>query len=77
LACASPIIAYDVPFNREVARDASLYFSNEKKLAEEIRALESNRQERARMGARVERIALREYSVAEVLERYTEILSES
>lgn len=60
MVTGSPIIALDVPFNREVVQGNALYFKNSRELAESIRILESHPIQRNIMGKRARRIALNE-----------------
>src|SRR5208337_4676132 len=77
MATASPTIAFDVPFNREVARNAALYFRNAEQLAKRIHTLEYNSVRRRRMAAEARRIASRDYSASEAINRYAEIIQQT
>lgn len=74
MACSSPVIAFDVPFNREVARDAALYFSDQKDLAECMNVLERNSRKRERMASEAKRIAQSDYSTSRAIGRYARII---
>lgn len=74
MASASPTIAFDVPFNREVAKNTALYFRNARELAKRIRALEHNSMRRRKMAAGARRIASQDYSMSKVINRYAEII---
>lgn len=72
---ATPIIALDVAFNREVAKKAGLYFRSQEELTEKLRRLESDPKSRKRMGSEARRIVQHEYSVAKVASRYADVVN--
>jgi glycosyltransferase involved in cell wall biosynthesis len=72
---ATPIIALDVAFNREVAKKAGLYFRSQEELAEKLRRLESDPKSRKRMGSEARRIVQHEYSVTKVASRYADVVN--
>ena len=74
MAAGSPIIALDVPFNKEVAENAALYFRDDKELAQRIRWLENNPLRCRTMGTQARAIALREYSAEKVVNGYAEAI---
>jgi rhamnosyltransferase len=74
MVVGSPIMALDVPFNREVAQNAALYFRDEKELAQNIHGLENNPLRCRRMGTQGWRIALREYSAEKVVDGYAQAI---
>jgi rhamnosyltransferase len=75
MAAGSPIIALDVPFNREVAQNAALYFKDEKELAQRIHELENNHLQRKIMETQAQSIAMREYSTEKVVNGYAEVIA--
>lgn len=76
MVAGSPIVALDVPYNREVARDAALYFKNQEELAKRIRTLEDDEVRRKSMGTRAKRIALEEYPQEQIVNRYAQVIAE-
>ncbi len=65
-----PILAYDVPFHREVLQEGGIYFSSGDELAERIIALESGDYEPDRLAAVQSRRLAREYNWESVTEKY-------
>ncbi len=75
MACGNPTIAYDVPFNREVARDAGVYFRDARDLAEKIKQLEKSPEAAVSMAKRAKQIAEDEYSTNRVVNAYASLLT--
>jgi len=75
MACGTAVLSLDVPYNREVARDAALYFTNATELAERITSLESDDERTRNMRQRAAKIVEQEYSTAVVVNRYAQLLS--
>lgn len=74
LGAANPVIAHDNPFNRWVAGDASVYFSNEDECADRIDALLADEAKRAEMGKAARQRWADKFTWATVLESYRELL---
>lgn len=68
-----PILAYDVPFNREVLQDGGIYFKLEDELAERIRRLEAGEFDVQKMGEWQERRLKEEYNWEAVSEQYAKL----
>lgn len=76
LGCSNAILAIDVSFNREVAGDAALYFSDSKELAGLISALESQESMVKRMRIVARERAEKKYSKDLVIGAYTEFFEQ-
>lgn len=71
LGCGNAVIALDVPFNREVARDAGIYFKKDARdLAEKIKYIEQNIQQIEFMRKKAREIIDHNYSKKKVLSAY-------
>ena len=62
LGCGCLVIAFDVPFNREVAQEAAMYFKDSDGLAERIRFLEKEASKLEMMRASAQQIVRDRYS---------------
>jgi glycosyltransferase involved in cell wall biosynthesis len=74
MACGSPVIAFDVPFNREVAKRAALYFTSPSELRKAIDAIERDHEKAAIMGQLARGIVEQEYSTSVVVKGYEHLL---
>jgi len=70
LSCGNAIIAFDVPFNREVARDAALYFKNLTTLKDQITFLEKNSELVNLMGEKAYTIYKKYYTVDKMVHAF-------
>jgi rhamnosyltransferase len=77
MACGNAVLAYDVPFNREVARDSGLYFRTRSELAGKMRLLEENALLRENSRAKAKRIAQMDYASSLVASAYARLIENS
>ena len=75
LGCGSAVLAHENRYNKEVARDAALYFSSGAVFSACVRALEADEALRQRMKASAQRIVATDYTWEGVAERYFQLLS--
>jgi glycosyltransferase involved in cell wall biosynthesis len=71
---ASPIIAFDVPFNREVAGDSGVYFKNSSELSQRIVRAERDPEWRRLSGRRANAIASSSYSAELAVSSYARVI---
>lgn len=69
-----PILAYDVPFHREVLSDGGIYFSNADELADRIIALENGSYDLHQLTACYVRRLAEEYNWETVIEKYITLI---
>jgi glycosyltransferase involved in cell wall biosynthesis len=65
-----PILAYDVPFHREILQDGGIYFKNDDELAECIKKLEAGEFDVQKMGEWQSKRINEEYNWNNVAEKY-------
>ncbi len=71
-----PVLAYDVPFHREVLGDGGIYFNSEDELARHIAALESGSYDLDRLAASMSQRLAEEYNWRSVTEKYSALFRE-
>lgn len=71
----APVIAYDVPFNREVVRANAGYFTDPESVAAQVLAAEANPESATRRGALLQEEIAR-YSWEDVSDSYEDMLTE-
>ncbi len=71
-----PVLAYDVPFHREVLQDGGIYFNNEDELAERIAALENGRYDMYQLAAAQSRRLSEDYNWEPVSKKYRTLFLE-
>lgn len=74
LGCRNAVIAHDNVFNREVARDAAIYFENNEDIPDLIQEIESNAERRAMMGVRGLNIISSFYTWDIIVDKYVALL---
>lgn len=77
LACGNPVIAHDNPFNREVAREAAVYFKQPDSIPKLIGELESNELSRMQMAEQAIIRIETHYTWERVTSEYMNILKET
>jgi glycosyltransferase involved in cell wall biosynthesis len=70
LGCSNAVVAHDNAFNREVARDAALYFDSALAFSARVREIEADEPLRRAMKSRASAIISRDYTWVEVSESY-------
>ncbi|MCK9372287.1 MAG: DUF1972 domain-containing protein [Sulfuricurvum sp.] len=65
-----PIFCFDVNFNRYTTENEAAYFNSSDELAEKIALMESNSEEKQRIGLRMKEIAERLYTWKYIVEEY-------
>jgi glycosyltransferase involved in cell wall biosynthesis len=70
----SPIIAFDVPFNREVAGDSGVYFKNKSELSQRIVRAGRDLEWRRFSGRRANAIASSSYSAETAVSSYARVI---
>lgn len=74
LGCGNAVVAHDNPFNREVARDAAVYFTSAREFAARLAELENAEPERLRMRERGRAIIGSDYAWDGIVEQYLALL---
>jgi glycosyltransferase involved in cell wall biosynthesis len=74
LGCGNAVLAHDNAFNREVARDAAVYFASPEDFTKRLAALESSLEARAAMRRRAHEILRACYTWERIAEQYLELL---
>lgn len=77
LGCGNAVLAHDNVFNREVARDAAVYFRNEHDMADCIRTIELDTVARHNMQSAARNIVERHYQWPDIAARYLALLGHS
>jgi glycosyltransferase involved in cell wall biosynthesis len=77
LGCGNAVIAHDNPYNREVARDAALFFKTPPDFAEQVNTLEHSEEERAAMRRRAVAILASDYTWDRIAKQYLLLLNSS
>lgn len=75
LGCSSAVVAHDNSFNREVARDAAIYFRSAREVAARIAELEEGDAPRLLMKARARAIVEEDYTWVRIAERYLNLIT--
>jgi glycosyltransferase involved in cell wall biosynthesis len=70
IGCATPVLAFDVNFNREVLGVDGIYFADELTLARQLEGAEKYPEDFAKRGARLQARAEAEYSWSQVARDY-------
>ncbi|MGA9048756.1 MAG: DUF1972 domain-containing protein [Dehalococcoidia bacterium] len=76
MAFGRPIIAYDVPFHREILEDGGLYFQDEDSLASIIETLESDQVDLKNIANRYAKRIAEEYNWDFITEKYNILFSQ-
>lgn len=74
LGCSNPVIAHDNVFNREVARDAAVYFENNESIPQLINDIENDTGKREMMGAAGLNIISNYYTWDIIVDKYVELM---
>jgi glycosyltransferase involved in cell wall biosynthesis len=74
LGCGNAVIAHDNRFNREVARDAALYFDSAIAFAAALERVEKEDSDRLRMRERARAIVRADYTWDSIAEQYLRLL---
>jgi glycosyltransferase involved in cell wall biosynthesis len=75
MGLGTPVLAFDVCFNREVAGDSASYFSNADELAVQLKSLEVDRDSAMRAGQMARGIVQSRYRWDDVAARYEDLCS--
>lgn len=76
LGCSNPVIAHDNVFNREVARDAAVYFENNESIPKLINEIENDVGKRERMGEKGLGIISNFYTWDIIVDKYVALMGD-